>query len=471
MSPRAPVSAKAAGFNSAPADAKAAMQSDAAGKNASQTGEISADFHAINVDTKYFPGLGFRKVASDPRDAGPGPNWLHIGILFAIPVIALYGVLTTTLQWRTLVLAVVCYGLAGFGITGGYHRMYSHRSWYAPGPVRFVILMLGAAAVQGSCKWWSRNHRAHHKFTDTSRDPYNVRKGFLYAHIGWMLQKQDPKEVGRADISDLNADWMVQFQHRHYLALSLLLSIVVPTMIAGLGWGDYRGGYFYACLCRILFVHHATFFVNSLAHYLGEQAYSDLHTAFDSSITALLTLGEGYHNYHHEFPQDYRNGIRWYHFDPTKWGIQLLHKLGLAYDLRFISENEIRKARLQVQQGRLDEQRNTALHGRELDRNLTAFSGAELRDMVRARPGRLLIVLDGRVFDVTEFADIHPGGWDTIRRHTISPDAKEDIVDFGHVFRGADNTQHVHSVHAVSLLARFIVGAYVKDGAAGPDLA
>lgn len=203
--------------------------------------------------------------------------------------------------------------------------------------------------MEGSGRWWCRNHRAHHKFTDTPKDPYNVRKSLFWAHLGWMLVKQDKSEVGVADISDLDKNKVLVLQHRFYPHL-VVAGVILPTLIAGLGWGDWMGGYFYAVVCRLVYVHHSTFFVNSLAHYLGVQHYSDMHSAFDSFITALLSLGEGYHNYHHEFPQDYRNGIKWYHYDPTKWFITACYHLGLASNLKWIDENEIAKAKLQVQQ-------------------------------------------------------------------------------------------------------------------------
>jgi stearoyl-CoA desaturase (delta-9 desaturase) len=378
---------------------------------------------------------------------------LHINILLGIPLFALYGVLTTELQTKTLVLATVSYFLTGFGITGGYHRLWSHRCWNAIAPVRFLVLMFGAAALQGSARWWCRNHRAHHKFTDTTKDPYNVRAGFLYAHFGWMMFKQDPKEVGFANIDDLNADWMIMFQHKYYGPIALFTSIALPTMIAGLGWGDWRGGYFYASLCRIVFVHHATFFVNSLAHYLGDQAYSDLHTAFDSMITALLTLGEGYHNYHHEFPQDFRNGIRWYQYDPTKWTIMALHYLGLAYDLRFIPDNEVAKARLQVKKGRLTAKRNELAFGKDLKENLPELSARDLQLMVDA--GKHWIIIENRVYDVTDFLDLHPGGRDTLLMHAGN--------DVSSIFRG-ETGLHIHSSAAEAMLPRYIVGK------PGPDV-
>ena len=373
-------------------------------------------------------------------------------ILIGIPLITLCGVLTTPIQGKTIVLAAIFYFCTGFGITGGYHRLWSHRAWNAVTPVRFIVLMFGAAAMQGSARWWCRNHRAHHKFTDTSKDPYNVRKGFFCAHFGWMMFKQDPKEVGRADIEDLNNDPMIVFQHNYYSFIVIFASIALPTLIAGFGWGDFAGGYYYAALARIVLVHHATFFVNSLAHYLGDQAYSDLHTAFDSVITALLTLGEGYHNYHHEFPQDYRNGIKWFHYDPTKWTIMLLYHLGLAYDLKWIQENEITKAKLQVQQSRLQAKRNRIMYGKNLDQNLPEYTSDQIASLGDAR--QVLVAIEGKVYDITEFADLHPGGRDTLTAYK-----GKEITQ---LFNG-DTGEHIHSRHSQEILIRYIVGKFTDS--------
>jgi len=298
-----------------------------------------------------------------------------------------------------------------------------------------------------------------------------VRRGFWYAHFGWMCWKQDPKEVGRANIDDLNADWTIVWQHRNYGLIAVFTSIILPTLIAGLGWGDWRGGYFYASLCRIVFVHHATFFVNSLAHYLGDQAYSDLHTAFDSWITALLTLGEGYHNYHHEFPQDYRNGIHWYQYDPTKWTIELLYHLGLAYDLRWIPQNEVQKATIQMKQARLAEWRNSLDFGSKLDKTQHMKVYTERDIQVALDKGEVdhyflcfliknmheialqaLLVIDGKVYDVTSFVDIHPGGRDTILKR-----AGEDVSA---IFHGESTNDHIHSSYAKAMLLRLVVGQF-----------
>jgi len=359
-------------------------------------------------------------------------NWAHTAILVVPPVLALIGLLTTPLRWPTFVLAVVMYFWTGLGITAGYHRLWSHRAYSARFPVRLALILGGAAAFEGSAKWWCRNHRAHHRYTDTDKDPYNARRGFFYAHLGWMLVKQNAKGIGYADITDLNRDSMIQWQHKNYSVISIAVGIVFPTLLAAC-WGDIWGGYFYAAMMRMVFVHHATFFVNSLAHTLGDKTFSDHHTAFDSVITAVLTLGEGYHNYHHEFPQDYRNGIRYFHYDPTKWLIGLLASFGLTYNLKTISKPEIEKARLQMQQRRVDSEKAKLEFGKRYD-NLPEMTWNDFHQKVSK--GAALVVIEGIVHDVKNFVHEHPGGRQTLLNY-IGTDSTA-------VFNGR-GSEHSHS--------------------------
>ena len=117
--------------------------------------------------------------------------------------------------------------------------------------------MAGAGAVQGSIKWWSRGHRAHHRYTDTKLDPYSAHEGFWWAHVGWMIVKPRGK-IGVADVSDLSKNRVVRWQHKNYLSLLLTMAFLVPTVVAGLGWGDWRGGFFFAGAARLVFVHHVS---------------------------------------------------------------------------------------------------------------------------------------------------------------------------------------------------------------------
>ncbi|KAA8651207.1 hypothetical protein EYZ11_012479 [Aspergillus tanneri] len=147
------------------------------------------------------------------------------------------------------------------------------------------------------------------------------------------------------DISDLETDPIVMWQSRHFLLLAIVMGWVVPTVAVGIVFQDWRAGFMYGAIGKIILLHQSTFLINSLAHYMGDRPYGDKSTSRDNLLVALLTLGEGYHNFHHTFPYDYRNGIRWYHYDCTKWAIALWQKAGLAHNLKTAKESEIARAR------------------------------------------------------------------------------------------------------------------------------
>ena len=233
-------------------------------------------------------------------------NWFTTTLVILVPAYGLFAIPYVPLQLKTAIWSVVYYFLTGFGITGGYHRLWSHRCYSARTPLRLILAFVGAGAVQGSIRFWSSKHRAHHRWTDTKKDPYDALRGFFFSHLGWMVFNQDPKKIGRTDISDLDADPLVVWQHKNYGKTLLMAAWVFPMCVAGLGWGDWWGGLVYAGIIRACFVQQATFCVNSLGHWIGEQPFDDRRTPRDHLITAVVTLGEGYHNFHHEFPSDYR---------------------------------------------------------------------------------------------------------------------------------------------------------------------
>jgi stearoyl-CoA desaturase (delta-9 desaturase) len=212
--------------------------------------------------------------------------------------------------------------------------------------VRAFYLLFGAAAVQNSALKWSADHRIHHARTDTSEDPYNIRRGFWWAHMGWVFHK-DPRPVDVRRVKDLAADPLVRWQDRYYIPIAILLGAALPLAI-GFAWGDPIGALLVAGFLRLVVQWHATGAVNSVTHRFGTQPYSRRNSARDSSLAALITLGEGYHNFHHRFQIDYRNGVRWWHFDPTKWFVWSLSRVGLARDLRRTPPEEIRRARALV---------------------------------------------------------------------------------------------------------------------------
>jgi stearoyl-CoA desaturase (Delta-9 desaturase) len=250
------------------------------------------------------------------------------------------------------VFAVIFAGLTNLSITAGYHRLFSHRSYEAPWLTKLIFLLIGASAYQGSALKWSSDHRRHHTHEDSEKDPYNIKRGFWYAHIGWLFLKEAVAQPIHAP--DLEKDPLIIWQDKYFIPLSIFMGFFFP-MIVGYFLGSALGGLIVAGALRIIITQQSTFFVNSLSHTLGKRPYEEGITARDSLIVALLTHGEGYHNFHHKFQFDYRNGIRWYHWDPTKWTIQALSWVGLARKLKKISHYEILKARIQNEARRLQQ--------------------------------------------------------------------------------------------------------------------
>ncbi|MHC4515132.1 MAG: acyl-CoA desaturase [Planctomycetota bacterium] len=262
----------------------------------------------------------------------------HLVAAFAVVYLAVFH-----FSWWTIGFGVLWGTLCGLSVTGGYHRLFSHSAYTATWPLRVFYLAFGAASVQNSALACAADHRTHHAHTDRDRDPYSIRRGFWWAHIGWVVCRSN-RETPRSLVRDLEADPLVRFQHRFYVPLAILFGAVVPVAI-GMAWGDPIGALLVAGWLRLVVQWHATFAVNSFAHLIGRQPYGRTGTARDSLIVAMLTMGEGYHNFHHRFQIDYRNGIRWYHFDPTKWWVWSAARLGLARGLRRVPAERVEAAR------------------------------------------------------------------------------------------------------------------------------
>ena len=246
------------------------------------------------------------------------------------------------LDWFQVGLFLFFYIATGLSITLGYHRLFSHLSFKAKTPVKLGALLFGACAFENSVLDWCSDHRKHHKHVDHDDDPYDISKGFFWAHIGWLLFKLGP-EMPMDNVNDLKRDRLVMWQHKWCIPLAFALGFGLPTFL-GLLWNGAAGAlgaFLLAGVLRVFAVQHSTFFINSLCHTVGRQPYSTRCSARDSAVMALFTFGEGYHNYHHEFQHDYRNGVKRTNFDPTKWTIWLLEKTGLVSDLRRVPDEKI----------------------------------------------------------------------------------------------------------------------------------
>ena len=240
-------------------------------------------------------------------------------------------------------------------ITLGYHRLFSHLSFKAKWPVKLYTLIFGACAFENSCLDWCADHRRHHKHVDHDDDPYDISKGFMWAHIGWLMFKLKP-EPPMDNVGDLRKDKLVMWQHKYVHWIGLVVGLILPAVI-GYFWNGgvgALGGFLLAGILRVVCVQHCTFFINSLCHTIGKRPYNTENSARDSAIMAVFTCGEGYHNYHHAFQHDYRNGVKPWQFDPTKWMIWTLSKFGLTSNLRRVSDEkillaEMREARRQAE--------------------------------------------------------------------------------------------------------------------------
>jgi stearoyl-CoA desaturase (delta-9 desaturase) len=274
----------------------------------------------------------------------PGLCWTTIAGLGLIHLAGLAGVVWIVVNpsVATLALAVALYVPCGLSITAGYHRLFAHRSYRPAPPVRWALLTFGAATFQNSALSWSADHRAHHADTDGPGDPHAVTRGAWFAHMGWLFRRREAS-ADLTRLSDLHAVRSIRIQHRFYLVPAIGIGLVLPMVIAA-QWGDPWGGLLVAGFLRAAVMLQATFCVNSLAHLVGTRRYDARSSARDSFATALITFGEGYHSFHHRFPFDYRNGPRWWQFDPGKWLIWTLSRVHLADRLRSASADSIVKA-------------------------------------------------------------------------------------------------------------------------------
>jgi len=247
------------------------------------------------------------------------------------------------------VLCAVLLTASGLSITAGYHRLWSHRTYKASKPLKWLLAFFGIFSLQNSILIWAARHRVHHRHVDdVNEDPHSIKTGFWHAHMGWMIRDWPTSKIDYDQVKDLQNDEVVMWQHRVYWPMVWILNLGLP---AAFGWmiGDVIGTVLLAGAFRLAFSQHCTFFINSLAHTWGRRTYSDENTARDNGVIALLTWGEGYHNFHHAFQADYRNGLRWFDFDPGKWLIAGAAALGLAHDLRRTPKFKIQRARLQMQ--------------------------------------------------------------------------------------------------------------------------
>lgn len=309
----------------------------------------------------------------------PPINWVPAIVLLSTPLLAI--ILVPWYLWTHGVNPAVWTAFAffmawtGLSITAGYHRLWAHKSYEAHPIVKYFLLLGATLAVQSSAFDWCSGHRIHHRHVDDEYDdPYSAKRGFWFSHMDWMLHKYPSGQYDYKNIPDLKKDKILSLQHKYYGFWVVFTNLIVVG-IAGLITGDMLGTFIIAGLLRMVLTHHFTFFINSLCHMFGTRPYTDENTARDNAVLAIFTWGEGYHNYHHYFQYDYRNGVKWWQYDPTKWFIAALAKIGLAKDLKTVDDLTIKHAEVVMQFKRAQARIDKIEQGGELtlDERLMAF--------------------------------------------------------------------------------------------------
>jgi stearoyl-CoA desaturase (delta-9 desaturase) len=256
---------------------------------------------------------------------------------FVATAVAIVQLWQWAVTWRDLALLIGMYLPISLGVTAGFHRMLTHRSFRAHPVVRAVILILGSMAVEGTAITWAANHLKHHALADKEGDPHSPVDGLFHAHLGWLFTTDDADP--RVYCRHLPKDPVVVFVDRTFL-LWVALSLLIPFAIGG--WS----GLLWGGLVRMFYVHHITWSVNSVCHTFGRRTFETTDRSRNQWTIGLLALGEGWHNNHHAFPRSAIHGLDRWQFDASAWLIAGLERLGFARDVQRIAPEVIARKRL-----------------------------------------------------------------------------------------------------------------------------
>ncbi|XP_055697821.1 acyl-CoA Delta-9 desaturase-like [Phlebotomus papatasi] len=251
-------------------------------------------------------------------------------------------------HFYTVLWAFLVGGIGGFGVTAGAHRLWSHRSYKAKTQLRVILALCFSVAGQNTLFDWTRDHRVHHKFSETDADPHNSNRGFFFAHVGWLMMKKHPDVIrkgNQVDMSDILADPVVQWHQKYFVPLKLLLCFVIPSVVPVYTWNEeWMISIFTLSFIRYVLQLNFTWLVNSAAHMWGNKPYDRKINPSENLGVSIVAMGEGWHNYHHTFPWDYKAAeIGDFRYNLTTTILNLFAKIGWAYDLKEPSKELIRK--------------------------------------------------------------------------------------------------------------------------------
>ncbi|KAL0831145.1 hypothetical protein ABMA28_002015 [Loxostege sticticalis] len=247
-------------------------------------------------------------------------------------------------KWQTTVFSVLMGELAGFGVTGGAHRYWCHRSYKAKTPLQVILVLCFSMAGQNDIYQWVRDHRVHHKFSETSADPHNANRGFFFSHVGWLMMKKHPdvlREGSKIDMSDIINDPLVRFHRKYFAVFKVLFCFIIPIMIPMVFWGELWVIALFSQAIRYMLSLNFTWSVNSFAHLWGSKPYDRNIMPVENWGVSIVAMGEGWHNYHHTFPWDYKAAELAFPFNLTTTVLDKFASIGWAYDLKAASPSLI----------------------------------------------------------------------------------------------------------------------------------
>ena len=253
-------------------------------------------------------------------------GWLTSAPFFGVHVAAVVGAFVVGFSWKWLLLAVAMYYVRMFGVTGGYHRYFSHRTYRTSRAFQFVLACLAQSSLQKGALWWAAHHRTHHKFSDTPQDPHSFRDyGFWHSHVGWILSAET-EETDTKKIPDLWRFPELRWLNKHHVVPGVALA--VGLWLVG-SWPALVWGFFVSTVM----LWHGTFCINSLAHMFGRRRYVTTDDSKNSLLLALVTMGEGWHNNHHYYQRAANQGFFWWEIDPTFYVLKALSWVGIVWDV------------------------------------------------------------------------------------------------------------------------------------------
>ncbi|CAH2245022.1 acyl-CoA Delta(11) desaturase-like [Pararge aegeria] len=305
--------------------------------------------HEIQLDT-YESGF-YKYLLSDHADTNKKSEmkivWRNVILLTVLHIGAMHGLYLCVAQvmWTTFFFGLFNVIFAGLGITAGAHRLWAHKSYKAKFPLRLLLVIMNSTAMQNSAIVWVRDHRMHHKYSETDADPHNSKRGFFFSHMGWLAVRKHPEIKAKRhtlDMNDLWSDPLLRFQYKYFAFLGALFGIAIPSYIPTL-WGEkLENAFFVVGILRYVYSLHGTWLVNSAAHIWGMRPYDKTINPAENLLVSIICLGEGFHNYHHTFPWDYKTAeLGNYTFNLTTLFIDVMAKIGWAYDLRSVTPDVI----------------------------------------------------------------------------------------------------------------------------------